>query len=184
VWPHASGYSLDLDEQLNPLDGPLLDFTVYNPSLAWGTNLVSDMDDLARFYRALMGGRLLRSAQLAEMKTTVEVAPGYRWGLGLEVVDFACGPMWGHSGDVPGFANELFSSEDGTHQFGLMINAAAAPAAVYETIVAVDEQAVREAFAGMPCAAGAPSSGPQQAAAGGSAPRLLAGERWSRSAGS
>lgn len=60
------------------------------------------MDDLARFYRALMGGRLLRSAQLAEMKTTVEVAPGYRWGLGLEVVDFACGPMWGHSGDVPG----------------------------------------------------------------------------------
>ncbi|HEX5925891.1 MAG TPA: hypothetical protein VFY45_18815, partial [Baekduia sp.] len=72
VWPHASDYSLDLDEQLNPVDGPLLDFTVYNPSLAWGTNLVSDMDDLARFYRALMGGRLLRSAQLAEMKTTVE----------------------------------------------------------------------------------------------------------------
>lgn len=33
VWPHASGYSLDLDEQLNPVDGPLLDFTVYNPSL-------------------------------------------------------------------------------------------------------------------------------------------------------
>jgi hypothetical protein len=81
-------------------------------------------------------------------------------------------------------ASELFNSEDGIHQFGGMINADASPAAVYDAVVAFDDQAVREAFTGMPCAAGAPSSGPQQAAAGGSAPRLLAGERWSRSAGS
>jgi hypothetical protein len=118
------------------------------------------------------------------MKTTVEVTPGFRYGLGLEVFDFACGPMWGHSGGVPGFQNEVFNSEDGTHQFGGMINADASPAAVYDAVVAFDDQAVREAFAGMPCAAGAPSSGPQQAADAGSAPRLLAGERWSRSAGS
>ena len=46
------------------------------------------MDDIARFYRALLGGRLLPPAQLAEMKTTVEIVPGVAgYGLGLFVFD-------------------------------------------------------------------------------------------------
>ena len=35
LWPYARGYSLDLDEAGTPIEGRLLDFTVYNPSLAW-----------------------------------------------------------------------------------------------------------------------------------------------------
>jgi D-alanyl-D-alanine carboxypeptidase len=151
--PHARGYSLDFDEQLNPIEGRLLDFTVYNPSLAWGAgNMVSDMDDLARFYRALLGGRLLSPELLAQMKTRVEIVPGVGYGLGLFVFDTACGPLWGHGGSIPGFNNELFSSEDGTRQYGLMINADAAPAAVYEQFFLAGEQAVAEAFR-MPCPA-------------------------------
>jgi D-alanyl-D-alanine carboxypeptidase len=42
---NARGYSLPLGQQ----DGRLLDFTVYNPSLAWAAgNLVSDLGDLER----------------------------------------------------------------------------------------------------------------------------------------
>ncbi len=89
LWPSARGYSLDLDEAGTPIEGRLLDFTVYNPSLAWGAgNIVSDMDDIARFYRALLGGRLLPPEQLAEMKTRMEIEPGVAgYGLGLFVFD-------------------------------------------------------------------------------------------------
>jgi D-alanyl-D-alanine carboxypeptidase len=155
-WPYARGYSLALDADLNPVERRLLDFTVYNPSLAWGAgNIVSDLDDLARFYRALLGGRLLPAAQLAEMKTTVPIGPGVAYGLGLLEFDTSCGPIWGHDGDIPGFVSELYSSEDGTRQYGLMFNAYFPPAAVDEPYFAADEQAWREAFAGMPCAAAA-----------------------------
>jgi D-alanyl-D-alanine carboxypeptidase len=37
--------------------------------------LVSDLEDLTRFFRALLGGRLLPSRLLAEMLTTVTVPP-------------------------------------------------------------------------------------------------------------
>src|SRR4051812_23142144 len=40
---HANGYSLQLDDQLNPIAGTLFDITVFNPSLAWAAgNVVSD----------------------------------------------------------------------------------------------------------------------------------------------
>ena len=156
---HLRGYSLDLDDELNPVEGRLLDFTVYNPSLAWAAgNVVSDMDDLARFYRALLGGRLLAPDRLAEMKTRVEIDPGVGYGLGLFVFDTPCGPLWGHGGSIPGFNNELYSSEDGTRQYGLMINAEIPPQAVYEAFFLAGEQAGREMFAGLPCDLGAPSS--------------------------
>jgi D-alanyl-D-alanine carboxypeptidase len=52
---HANGYSLRLDRELNPIDGPMFDITVYNPSLAWAAgNMVSTADDLARFFDALL----------------------------------------------------------------------------------------------------------------------------------
>ncbi|MEV6032862.1 serine hydrolase [Nonomuraea sp. NPDC052116] len=52
--------------------------------------LISTTADLDRFFTALLGGELLRPAQLAEMRKTVPVAtelrrvwPGARYGLGL-----------------------------------------------------------------------------------------------------
>jgi D-alanyl-D-alanine carboxypeptidase len=155
LWPHSRGYSLGLDDEGFPIEGRLLDFTVYNPSLAWGAgNIVSDLDDLARFYRALLGGWLLPPAQLAEMKTTVQLEPGVGYGLGLFVFDTGCGPIWGHGGAIPGFSNELFNSEDGTRQYGVMMNAEIAPSAVFEPYFEAVDQALAEAFAGMPCEVG------------------------------
>ncbi|HET6868338.1 MAG TPA: serine hydrolase domain-containing protein [Solirubrobacteraceae bacterium] len=154
--PSARGYSLAHDDQGNPIEGPLLDVTDYNPSGAWAAgNMISNVEDIARFYRALLGGRLLSPARLADMKTTVDVGPGERYGLGLDVLDTPCGPLYGHTGGVPGFVNAAFSNEDGTRQLGIMMNAQEWPAAVGEPFNLTSQQAVREAFAGAPQCAGA-----------------------------
>ena len=99
VGPHARGYSLDLDDELNPIEGPLLDFTVYNPSSIWAAgNIVSNEQRSRPVLPALLGGRLLSGALLAEMKRAVPVsAPGCGYGLGLYVLDTPCGTLVGHS---------------------------------------------------------------------------------------
>jgi D-alanyl-D-alanine carboxypeptidase len=156
--PHARGYSLALDDDLNPIEGPLLDFTVYNPSAIWAAgNLVSNEQDLARFFRALLGGELLPGALLAEMKRPFPVFPGFGYGLGLFVIDSPCGTVFGHEGGVPGFGNWMLNSGNGSRQFGVMINAEDAPAGASDlfTTLALD-QGIREAFAGQPCAAAEP----------------------------
>ncbi|MFJ2193640.1 serine hydrolase domain-containing protein [Kitasatospora sp. NPDC087861] len=92
----------------NPADGSLHDFTEMDSSMAWATGaIVSTNTDLNRFYTALLGGRLLAPAQLAQMRTTVpadELGPGIRYGLGLESMPLSCGGVyWGHGGTTPGY---------------------------------------------------------------------------------
>jgi D-alanyl-D-alanine carboxypeptidase len=127
---NARGYSLPLGQE----DGPLLDFTVYNPSLAWGAgNLTSDLGDLARFFRALLGGRLLPPRLLAEMMTPVPTGPsGFGYGLGLAVIETPAGRLIGHDGAIPGFLNIVLSTEDGRRQLGIMMNEEFATPAVTE----------------------------------------------------
>jgi D-alanyl-D-alanine carboxypeptidase len=82
---------------------------------------VSTPQDLDRFYRALLTGRLLRPAQLAEMQKTVPTDPakpdesGY--GLGIAWLQLPCGRSWGHTGGVIGQATFSFHSGDGRRQF-------------------------------------------------------------------
>jgi D-alanyl-D-alanine carboxypeptidase len=128
--PNPRGYSLPLVDEA----GPLLDFTVYNPSLAWGAgNLTSDLGDLERFFRALLGGRLLPARLLAEMTTPVDTGtPGFGYGLGLAVLQTPSGRLIGHDGAIPGFLNNIWNTPDGRRQFGVMINEFIAPPAVIE----------------------------------------------------
>jgi D-alanyl-D-alanine carboxypeptidase len=70
---------------------------------------VSTAGDWSRFYGALMSGRLLPAAQLAEMRTTVpengpEDPDELGYGLGIETAKTACGTVWDHVGVVPGYA--------------------------------------------------------------------------------
>src|SRR4029453_15938979 len=52
-------------------------------SWAWGAgSMVSTAADVARFYRALFGGKLLRPQQLKQMETTVTRAVGAPGGNG------------------------------------------------------------------------------------------------------
>jgi D-alanyl-D-alanine carboxypeptidase len=114
---HASGYGL--------VGGRLRDLTALNATSAWAAGaLVSTASDIAHFWRALLGGRLLPPAQLAAMKTTVRIGDGFpaTYGLGIMRFTTACGPLWGNGGDIPGYSNESYNSEDGTRQAAVVVN--------------------------------------------------------------
>ncbi|NXY97543.1 beta-lactamase family protein [Streptomyces sp. BR123] len=81
--------------------------------------VISTQRDLAAFYRALLGGRLMSPASLAEMKRAVDVgdpASGWGYGLGLIRQPLPCGGVaWGHNGMLPGYYTQTLVTEDGRH---------------------------------------------------------------------
>jgi D-alanyl-D-alanine carboxypeptidase len=112
--PHVEGYN-----QFVP-GGPLVDTTLFNPTAADAAgSLVTTPSDLARFWRALQGGRLLAPAQMAQMHQTVPapdlavVFPGARYGLGIIWSEDSCGGHWSHAGGVPGMSTLNGVSSDG-----------------------------------------------------------------------
>src|SRR5262245_2748069 len=68
-----------------------------NPNLLWAAaGIVSTARDLARFFSALLSGRLVSSASLDTMERTVHDPAGpERYGLGLLAFDLSCGSFWG-----------------------------------------------------------------------------------------
>ena len=114
---HAHGYFLQ----------PLQDVSVGSPSFDWAAGgLVSNARDLAGFFRALLGGRLVRPELLRLMRTTV-AAPllgrGYAYGLGLQKVPAPCGALWGHTGASPGYDTHALNGPRGTRQVVVLVNA-------------------------------------------------------------
>lgn len=101
--PYAKAY-----HQFAPGE-PLVDTTLFNTTAAYAAgDLVTAPADLGRFWQALQRGRLLRPAQLAEMRRTVlaetfqDYVPGGRYGLGVMWIPNRCGGYWSHGGDVLG----------------------------------------------------------------------------------
>jgi D-alanyl-D-alanine carboxypeptidase len=105
--PRLHGYMpLDLEPPLADAD-----ITWFNPSFFWASGaLVSNVDDLDRFYDGLFDGRLLPRRLLAEMLTPVGTgAPGSGYGLGLEIYTLPCGAtVAGHTGAFPGYNSGSF----------------------------------------------------------------------------
>ncbi|GAA4636423.1 serine hydrolase domain-containing protein [Actinoallomurus vinaceus] len=114
--PHASSY-----QRFKPGE-PLVDVTEQVGPFAGGeAGLVSTTADLNRFFGALLGGRLLPPAQLAQMKQTIPVSkefeplmPGARDGLGLFSRPLSCGGVyWGHEGGDSGWISAAGVTADG-----------------------------------------------------------------------
>ncbi|MFB8172854.1 serine hydrolase domain-containing protein [Kitasatospora purpeofusca] len=110
--PHPHGYLRTAP------DAPLVDYTEMDSSMAWAAGaVVSTNTDLNAFYGALLGGRLLPAAQLAQMRTTVPaelLGEGVRYGLGIQSRPLTCGGLvWGHGGTSPGFRTRGGVTEDG-----------------------------------------------------------------------
>jgi D-alanyl-D-alanine carboxypeptidase len=84
---------------------------------AWADGaIVSNARDLGRFYSALLGGKLLRKTQLAEMKRTVRTggsSDGEGAGLGIFRITTRCGAVWGHTGGTAGFLTKVLVSSTG-----------------------------------------------------------------------
>lgn len=97
-----------------------VDVTELDPSWGWAAGqMISTPSELNRFFTALVSGRLLPAAQLAEMRgNTLDAAshlwPGARYGLGLIGTPLSCGgTAWGHGGDIPGFQTRDAVTDDG-----------------------------------------------------------------------
>ncbi|MCX5365801.1 beta-lactamase family protein [Streptomyces sp. NBC_00124] len=107
--------------------GRIHDVTELNPSWAWAAGeMITNASDLNRLYAALLGGRLLRPAQLAQMTTTVSTEGNLarqRYGLGLIEYETTCGiKVWGHSGGIHGSSTQAFGTKDGRHMITLNFN--------------------------------------------------------------
>ncbi|MEU4407465.1 serine hydrolase domain-containing protein [Streptosporangium sp. NPDC023963] len=110
--PHPRGYTVRKPK------GEFVDITTMDPS--WGGaagQLIGTPNDLNTFFLALLDGKLLRPAQLAEMKKTVK-APGFpegwRYGLGVIKMKLSCGDTaWGHGGDIDGYETRNAATTDG-----------------------------------------------------------------------
>jgi D-alanyl-D-alanine carboxypeptidase len=132
--PHSHGYTLVYDGR----KVRTVDITEQNPSWAGSAGeIISTTDDLNSFYAALLGGRLLAPAQLAEMKTTVDTGVGFRYGLALFQIALPCGvTIWGHDGGVPGYVTISLQTEDGKHQITASITPLLDRASLNELVLA------------------------------------------------
>ena len=89
-----------------------------SPSYAWTAGaIVSTASDIARFYRALLGGRLLPPDLLQAMETFED-----DYGLGLFHVKLPCGEIVGHDGAIAAYLTLAFNSTDGKRQFVVLAN--------------------------------------------------------------
>ncbi|WP_328923751.1 beta-lactamase family protein [Streptomyces sp. NBC_00190] len=118
--PHLHGY--DLQGR---------DVTRFSPSYDWTAGaMISTVDDLARFHRALFSGKLLRPAEQRELLTTVRLPGADPYGLGVRRVDVACGSepgakrveAWATDGAGPGFTSFSLTTADGKRQLAVAVN--------------------------------------------------------------
>jgi D-alanyl-D-alanine carboxypeptidase len=118
--PYAHGYLLNQPGTTSPVD-----ITQVSPSTAWAAGgLLSTAQDIARFYTALLTGRVLPPRQLHQMLTTVPIGPGTGYGLGIVSLQTPCGTAWGHNGNFPGYTSNAFTTLGGSRQVIVLINAA------------------------------------------------------------
>ncbi|MEU1734158.1 serine hydrolase domain-containing protein [Streptosporangium sp. NPDC020145] len=117
--PYARGYEPDAAHMPPTVPAGLRNFAgtrhdghvdVSGNDPGWGGPagaMVSTAQDWARFSTALMSGKLLPAAQLAQLRATVPVDPrepdGAGYGLGVQTSATPCGTFWGHDGGIPGY---------------------------------------------------------------------------------
>ncbi|MFI9550919.1 serine hydrolase domain-containing protein [Nonomuraea endophytica] len=127
--PHPKAYE-GLEGQMKPER----DYSVYDMSWAnLGGSLVSTMDDVNRYYRLLLRGKVIGRAQVKEMLETapIYVSPGVKldYGLGIARVKTPCGTFWSHTGLVWGFVTAHYTSADTRRQLTIGYNRTTLPKA-------------------------------------------------------
>lgn len=118
--PYARGYTALFGTP--PKDVSIFSVSTLGPA----GGIVSTVDDVARFYRALYRGRLIPKLLVHAMTTDAVHAPnahGYAIGLGLWREPWSCSLVWGHDGDWFGYWTRAFGSTNGNRQVVISVNA-------------------------------------------------------------
>ncbi|MFG3126026.1 serine hydrolase domain-containing protein [Streptomyces sp. NPDC048201] len=109
--PHGRAYAADGS-----------DVTELDPRVAGAAGeLVTTLDDLDRFYAALLGGALLPPRSLREMLDTRAAHGAY--GMGLYPARLPCGlTVWGHNGRIAGSYVRTAATADGRRVLTFRVN--------------------------------------------------------------
>ncbi|GGY87989.1 serine hydrolase [Streptomyces olivaceoviridis] len=126
---------------------PLVDATAQTVSWAQSAGaIISSARDLDVFYSALLKGKLMSAARLAEMERFTKVNSTTAYGLGLRRRDLSCGvSVYGHTGAVQGYYTYAFSTKDGGRSLTAVANTSN-NGKVLETLAG----ALESAFCGKP----------------------------------
>lgn len=145
--PHPHGYLIGAPPEWGL--PPVLDTTRMDPSWAWAAGaIVSTLDDVADFHRALFTGALLGPAQQRGLQTTVPAGEGFGYGLGVFELETPCGTAWGHDGGTPSTVSISLWGADGSRQ---AVMAATSDQNTWTEEIAVDyAAALLTAFCGAP----------------------------------
>jgi D-alanyl-D-alanine carboxypeptidase len=103
--------SPELRGYVTSTDGSLVDITDDLTFFGNGGNggVISTADELLAMMQAIVSGRLLPAALVADMKTPERES----YGLGLATYTLTCGTFYGHEGGVNGTASIALVSPDG-----------------------------------------------------------------------
>jgi D-alanyl-D-alanine carboxypeptidase len=129
---------------------PLVDATAQTVSWAQSAGaVISSVRDLDVFYSALLKGKLMSAARLAEMERFTKVNSTTAYGLGLRRRDLSCGvSVYGHTGAVQGYYTYAFGTKDGGRTLTAVANTSN-NGKVLDTLAG----ALESAFCGKPKAA-------------------------------
>ena len=99
------------------------DVTTANLGIAFTAGgVVSTVDDLDRFWRALLSGDLVSPASLDLMTRDYTDEVDVAYGLGVDSLELACGTAIGHGGSIPGFTSAAYTLHDSDRAVMVAIN--------------------------------------------------------------
>lgn len=115
--PHGRAYT-----RTSGPEGPPRDVTRLDPRTAGAAGeLISTLDDLNRFFSALLDGELLAPPELRELLDTGATHGAY--GLGIFPQRLSCGrTVWGHNGRIAGSYVRTAATRDGRHTLTFRVN--------------------------------------------------------------
>lgn len=119
---HTHGYEINPPAWMGL--PPVYDTTVENMSWGWSAGaIISTLDDIAKFHRALFAGQLLPAKQQQELLDFRPTgSPGLEYGAGVFRLQLPCGPALGHDGGTPSSYTVSLTSPDGSRQLELVSN--------------------------------------------------------------
>ena len=123
-----------------------------NPGLAWASGgMISTAADLNTFVRGMLGGKLFNPQVLTDPGGFVPGAGGppgpgtNSSGMSIYRYDTACGTVYGHTGNMPGYTAFIASNSNGSNSVSVVVNSQITPKgddAVFQRLLAVETQAI------------------------------------------
>lgn len=150
---YIHGYAVDVPSKASPSPAAPEDVSMLiNPGLAWASGgMLSTPNNMNTFIRDYLGGKLFNADVLTSPNAFVPggggpPGPGTNSsGLGIYRYETACGVVYGHTGNMPGYTQFFSASADGSKSVVVSVNSQISPKTtpeVYQNLLAVQNQAI------------------------------------------